>query len=297
MRPGGSAGSLQGAGGVGGLLAVATTDTNSGTRTNYYPCYDANGNVTGYLDAGGKVAARYAYDAFGATVAQSGPLAESFTHRFSTKPFDAETGAYYYGYRHYGPERGRWFSRDPIEEDRINDWLVTSFPYVYLFVDNAPENNWDYLGQQKNEVPDPSSLKPYSDAREEYSILRRVHESHHPHCKTEGNMDVKNYENHYEGIMGSYLMHSKDTIGRLIGQNIYFFATSSSDPTQLYGMDIDGPVSIKKESRKVYFWKLELDISNVRTCGCCEKNKTCGRVKSVPQAETHRVFEYKETLK
>jgi len=97
----------------------------------HFPMFDANGNVTEYVATNGTVVARYAYDAFGDTVAQSGDMADAFTHRFSTQPFDAETGSYYYGYRHYGPEWGRWFSRDPIEEDRINDWLVTSFPYVY----------------------------------------------------------------------------------------------------------------------------------------------------------------------
>ena len=36
--------------------------------------------------------------------------------RFSTKYLDEETGLYYYGYRYYSPELGRWVSRDPIEE-------------------------------------------------------------------------------------------------------------------------------------------------------------------------------------
>jgi len=131
-------GSLQGAGGVGGLLSVTTTDTNSGTSTNYYPCYDANGNVTAYLDAGGSVVAGFEYDAFGATVAASGPLGDAFTHRFSTKPFDAETGSSYYGYRHYGPEWGGWFSRDPIEEQGgLN---------LYGFVNNCATDKYDVWG-------------------------------------------------------------------------------------------------------------------------------------------------------
>jgi len=63
-------GSLQGAGGVGRLLAVTTTDTNSGTSTNYYPVYDANGNVTAHLDAGGSTVAAFEYDAFGNTLSE-----------------------------------------------------------------------------------------------------------------------------------------------------------------------------------------------------------------------------------
>jgi len=50
---------------VGGLLSVTTTDADSGTSTNFYRVYDANGNVTAYLDAGGSAVAAFEYDAFG----------------------------------------------------------------------------------------------------------------------------------------------------------------------------------------------------------------------------------------
>jgi len=46
----------------------------------------------------------------------TGPMADVFPHRFSTKYYDAETDLYYYGYRYYSPSLGRWISRDPIEE-------------------------------------------------------------------------------------------------------------------------------------------------------------------------------------
>jgi RHS repeat-associated protein len=104
-------GSLQGAGGVGGLLAV------NRDASVYFPCFDANGTVTEYIDATGTIRAHYAFDAFGNTISQSGDLASTFSHRFSTKYFDGETGLYYYGYRYYSPELGRWVSRDPIEEE------------------------------------------------------------------------------------------------------------------------------------------------------------------------------------
>jgi YD repeat-containing protein len=65
-------GTLQGAGGVGGLLAVIRSD---GT---FFPCYDANGNVTDYVDANGTVRAHYEYSPFGETIAQSGDLADTF---------------------------------------------------------------------------------------------------------------------------------------------------------------------------------------------------------------------------
>ena len=104
-------GTLQGAGGIGGLLYLAIDGAA------YVPLYDNNGNVTHYCDANGAVVAAYAYDAFGRTIAQSGPLADIFRHRFSTKHLDSGTGLYYYGYRFYVPSLMRWLNRDPIRED------------------------------------------------------------------------------------------------------------------------------------------------------------------------------------
>jgi RHS repeat-associated protein len=125
-------GTLQGAGGVGGLLAVQLGNAW------YFPLYDNNGNVTAYVDESGDLVAEYAYDAFGLLVTQSGAMAGAFPHRFSTKYFDSETGQYYYGHRYYSPELGRWLSRDPIvEEGGVN---------LYAFVANDPNDNVDLLG-------------------------------------------------------------------------------------------------------------------------------------------------------
>ena len=102
-------GTLQGAGGVGGLLAEIRGDGSM-----YFPCYDANGNVTDYVDVYGAVRGHFEYDTFGNTVAMWGDLAHTFKFRFSTKYWDEETCSYYYGYRHYAPELGRWLTRDPL---------------------------------------------------------------------------------------------------------------------------------------------------------------------------------------
>jgi RHS repeat-associated protein len=134
-------GSLQGAGGVGGLLSVTTVSTANPQPVIHFPMYDANGNITEYVATNGMVVARYEYDAFGATVAATGPLAETFTHRFSTKPFDVETGLVMYQLRPYEPNLGRWLSRDPIGiKGGLNE---------YGFVNNDGVNHWDKLGLYK----------------------------------------------------------------------------------------------------------------------------------------------------
>ena len=117
-------GTLQGAGGVGGLLYL-TID-----GVTYVPDYDNIGNITRYLDANGNTVAQYTYDAFGCTISATGSLAHLFRHRFSTKYLDIETSLYYYGYRFYHPPNRRWLNRDPIGEEGGEN--------LYCFVANSP---------------------------------------------------------------------------------------------------------------------------------------------------------------
>ncbi len=134
-------GSLQGAGGIGGLL-LRNTDSGS-----FLYVYDANGNAGQLVDAAdGALAAHYEYDPFGNLLTASGPDADNNPFRFSTKYFDTETGLYYYGYRYYAPELGRWITRDPIgEQGGIN---------LYAFVENAPVSHLDYRGLQIKKFSD-----------------------------------------------------------------------------------------------------------------------------------------------
>ncbi|MFC1461218.1 RHS repeat domain-containing protein [Verrucomicrobiota bacterium] len=126
-------GSLQGAGGIGGLIA-ATLGTNTVCYT-----FDANGNVSELLDADtGSVFAHYEYNPFGETIVATGPMAEENPYRFSTKYTDDESGLLYYGYRYYSPSLGRWPSRDPIgEKGGMN---------LYMFVYNSPMTFVDSVG-------------------------------------------------------------------------------------------------------------------------------------------------------
>jgi RHS repeat-associated protein len=137
-------GSLQGAGTIGGLLAVVCNGQP------YHPEFDANGNVTDYVDTNGTVVAHYEFDAFGNTVAQSGTLTESFAFRFSTKYLDDEPGLYYYGYRYYSPELGRWLSRDPADEQAGPSLLCYQSNDAVNFVD--PLGLWQYQRSTSEET-------------------------------------------------------------------------------------------------------------------------------------------------
>lgn len=129
-------GSMQGAGGVGGLLQI--TDS-TGTPASYFPVYSGNGDVIGLYDtATAQRSANYVYGPFGELIGAYGPAAGVQPFRFSTKYEDAETGLLNYGYRVYSPSLKRFLNRDPIEEQGgVN---------LYAIVGNSLVNRWDYLG-------------------------------------------------------------------------------------------------------------------------------------------------------
>lgn len=110
-------GSLQGAGGIGGLLArtdhaqLLSPDT---LNAHAYYHTDGNGNVTCLINTNGLVLARYNYDPYGNLLGMSGPLAEANAYRFSSKEWNGNVGLYYYGYRCYEPNLQRWLNRDPL---------------------------------------------------------------------------------------------------------------------------------------------------------------------------------------
>jgi len=112
-------GSLEGAGGIGGLLALTENSKlnlqNSSLAHSYYHA-DGNGNVTMLIDTNQHVAARYIYDPFGRTLSKSGPLADVNRYQFSSKPLHDRSGLYDYLYRWYAPEIQRWVNRDPLLE-------------------------------------------------------------------------------------------------------------------------------------------------------------------------------------
>jgi RHS repeat-associated protein len=126
--------SMQGAGGIGGLVAVVD---GSGSASLF--AFDGNGNVSEVLDGStGQADAHYEYDAFGNVVLAVGAEAEQNPWRFSTKYQDSESGYLYYGLRYFDPPTGRWTRQDPLgERGGMN---------LYGFVGNGPNNSFDYLG-------------------------------------------------------------------------------------------------------------------------------------------------------
>ena len=97
-------GSMQGAGGVGGLLMI----NDPTTVANHFVAYDGNGNVAS--------TATYEYGPFGEPIRSSGAISKTNPYRFSTKYQDNETDLLYYGYRYYCQSTGKWINRDTSGE-------------------------------------------------------------------------------------------------------------------------------------------------------------------------------------
>jgi RHS repeat-associated protein len=159
-------GSMEGAGGIGGLLARSSgySTGTGGWGTHHYYHADGNGNITYLVDAGQGLAASYEYDPYGNLLSSSGTLASANLYRFSGKEFHASSGLYYYGYRFYDPNLQRWPNRDPLSaaapgkrainlEIEANPWFSTNSPIelilgpnLYAFDRNSPVYFIDSFG-------------------------------------------------------------------------------------------------------------------------------------------------------
>ena len=107
-------GSLEGAGGIGGLLARSHGYSSGNWSTHNFYHADGNGNITYLVDSSQAKAAEYRYDPFGNTISSSGTLASANVNRFSSKEQHINSGLYYYGFRWYSPNLQRWLNRDPL---------------------------------------------------------------------------------------------------------------------------------------------------------------------------------------
>jgi RHS repeat-associated protein len=155
-------GSLQGAGGIGSLLARTDNGSLIGglPSAHAYYHFDGNGNVTSLVNSNGAIVAKYLYDPFGNLLAKAGPLADANLYRFSSEEAHSNSGLIYYGYRFYDPNLERWVNRDPKDEIgsqllRYRFFFDAPQENLYMFAYNAPINWADVLGL--NALPNASS--------------------------------------------------------------------------------------------------------------------------------------------
>jgi RHS repeat-associated protein len=110
-------GTMDGAGGVGGLLWVTLHTASGPAAGTHFVAYDGNGNIVALSGASdGSETARYEYGPFGEPIRVTGSAAAQNPFWFSTKRTDNTTDLVLYEYRAYSPTLGRWLSRDPLGE-------------------------------------------------------------------------------------------------------------------------------------------------------------------------------------
>lgn len=149
-------GSLQGAGGIGGLLA--RTDPNGSTFFHS----DAAGNITALMDSDEDIVARYLYGPFGKLIGQWGIMANVNEMQFSSMPRDTLSGLSLYPSRSYEANFQRWISQDPIQEmGGIN---------LYGFVNNSPVDLFDPLGLNPYAVPSGGYVDPFGNWHESFCM-------------------------------------------------------------------------------------------------------------------------------
>jgi RHS repeat-associated protein len=131
-------GSLEGAGGIGGLLGRSHGYSGGNWSTHNFYHADGGGNITYLVNSSQGLAAGYRYDPYGNLISSSGSLATANVYRFSSKEQHAVSGLHYYGERFYEPNLQRWLNRDPMGE-----WGGIN---LYGFVGNRPINEVDPYG-------------------------------------------------------------------------------------------------------------------------------------------------------
>ena len=137
-------GTMQGAGGAGGLLAVSFK-----TNGTHFAAFDGNGNVAGLVSAAnGSTSANYEYGPFGESIRITGSVGKLNLIRFSTQYADDVRNITKYLYREYFPSTGTWPSRDSLgEQGGVN---------VYGFVNNRPFDILDILGLANYRIGSPT---------------------------------------------------------------------------------------------------------------------------------------------
>jgi RHS repeat-associated protein len=146
-------GTLEGAGGIGGLLVRSAPSTLSPSSTQHaYYHSDGNGNVTCLINSNQAIVAKYLYDPYGNVLAAGGPLANANPYRFSSKEVHPQSSLVYYLYRYLEPDLQRWQNQDPKAESGFllvipgTPNAITGDFNPYTFNENDPSDEIDPLG-------------------------------------------------------------------------------------------------------------------------------------------------------
>ena len=130
-----------------------STEADPGSHVLYYYTFNAQGDVTGFVDYHDNLMARYEYDAWGKVLsvkdANGNDVSNNPNHLANINPiryrgyyYDTETGFYFLQSRYYDPETGRFINADGLVDTGTGLLGNNMFSYC----NNNPVNMCDKNG-------------------------------------------------------------------------------------------------------------------------------------------------------
>jgi len=105
--------------------------------STYFYIPDIQGSIRAIVDIDGNMMATYVYDVWGTLIAHNGTLSERNVYLYTGREYDWGTGIYYYRYRYYNPEIGRFMQ---------SSWELNEEMNMYVYVNNDPVKGVDPTG-------------------------------------------------------------------------------------------------------------------------------------------------------
>ena len=119
------------------LLYRSVAEETGAEAESYYYLYNSHGDVTGLIDAEGKLAVTYDYDAFGTIISETGTA--NNTVKYAGYQYDKETDLYYVNARYYDSTIARFLTEDTYRGEKTDPLSLNLYTYAHnnpiLYVD------------------------------------------------------------------------------------------------------------------------------------------------------------------
>jgi RHS repeat-associated protein len=135
-----------------GLQRISENQVSGSTWTPTFYGYDGHGNVRFTTSATAAVGNTYTFDAFGAVIASTGTIANSYL--YSGERFDSALNLYHLRARYYNMLTGRFETMDPGKEtccalraSQVGNIFDPATLHKYVYAQNNPVNRVDPSGK------------------------------------------------------------------------------------------------------------------------------------------------------